>query len=148
MAELVDHIVRVYHEPLVLELPRLEQLARDARDDEKGGGVVTAEVLETIGGLRAELIGHMRKEETILFPWICGGGGTVPAGPIGAMRAEHVDALRRLDQLSGLTDGFSEPRDAGRALDALLDALRHLDASLREHIRLENDVLFERIVPI
>ena len=69
--ELAKHIVTTHHEYLKLDLPvlghRMEKVAsvHGARDPK-----VLPRMAEVFAALRAEMEVHMRKEETILFPFI------------------------------------------------------------------------------
>ncbi|NNF03574.1 MAG: DUF542 domain-containing protein, partial [Rhodothermales bacterium] len=69
--DLIDHIVNAYHVPLRKELPRLEAMLRKVVrvhghiDPDRLG-----ELLDTYVELQRELVEHMQKEESELFPRI------------------------------------------------------------------------------
>ncbi len=143
LAEIVDHIVYTFHEPLRTELPRLESIARDLRD--ASAGETVSELLLTFLNLRGELEDHMAKEEEILFPMIRRGDGIMADGPIRMMEDEHegaVAALRRLRELAGGYRLSDDDQDGPRA--ALWQGLAALEKIMHEHIYLENDILFPR----
>lgn len=145
LRELLSHIVMVYHAPLRDELPRLLGMAEKvhrvhgARDPERLSGL--ARVLRL---LTEDLMDHMKKEEEVLFPWILTGRGELATSPVHAMLLEHDDAGRMLDEIRVLTDEFVPPPGACATWRALWAGLSQLDASLRVHIHLENNVLFPR----
>jgi regulator of cell morphogenesis and NO signaling len=50
-----------------------------------------------------------------------------------------------LDRLRELTGGYTVPEGVGATWRALWDGLRALDHGLREHMRVEDEVLFPRV---
>ena len=145
LGDLVEHILEVYHRPLDEELPRLAAMVQKVFDvhgdkDPQRLGALRAVTL----GLVAELADHMMKEERILFPWIQSGNGRMAGGPIHVMTMEHDSAAESLRRIRELTDDFVAPPHACNTWRALWLGLQDLDRSLREHIHLENNVLFPR----
>ncbi|MCH9651683.1 MAG: iron-sulfur cluster repair di-iron protein [Deltaproteobacteria bacterium] len=145
LAELIDHILSNYHEPLAEELPRLEGMARKVagvhgdRDPEMFKGLLT-----TFLDLKAELEEHMMKEEQVLFPLIRHGKGSMTAVPIDMMEADHESAGASLARLRELADDYRVPEDACNTWRALWHGLAELEGSLHRHIHLENNILFPR----
>ncbi|MFZ5730047.1 MAG: hemerythrin domain-containing protein, partial [Pseudomonadota bacterium] len=86
--------------------------------------------------------GHQQKEEAVLFPVMLRGGGPMIAFPIERMVAEHLDVGEQLEELARLTTDFAPPPGACTTWRALYEMCRKLDADLREHIHLENNMLF------
>jgi regulator of cell morphogenesis and NO signaling len=145
LGDLIDHILTHYHQPLNVELPRLEAMARDVSDCYRDKAEsMFSDVLRTLQGLRAELEQHMAKEEQILFPLIKQGQGAMADGPISVMEQEHENANAALGRLRILTDDYEVPEGAGDGWRALWHGLESLESSLHEHIQLENDILFPR----
>jgi regulator of cell morphogenesis and NO signaling len=146
VAELVEHIVGYYHRRLREELPELVRLA--ARVEERHG-----EKASCPRGLRAHLeqvheavLEHLAKEEQVLFPMILGGRAQMAAGPIYAMEAEHDDHAANLRKTRLLTAGLVAPEEACTTWRALYLRLCGLEAELMDHIHLENNVLFRRVL--
>lgn len=142
LAELIDHILDRYHEPLKEDLPRLEAMARRVLQVHGHKDEDLEPLLAIIVALRADLEPHMEKEERILFPWIRSGRGATAQGPIAVMLAEHDDVAALLVDLRTLTKDFEVPEGACATWTALWRGLEALDRDLREHIALENNVLF------
>jgi regulator of cell morphogenesis and NO signaling len=107
--------------------------------------------------LRDELLPHLFKEETILFPYIealekhLHEGGPPPAAcfgsienPIAQMRHEHETAGDLLKQLRRLTQNFAPPPDACLSYRTAYQGLQAFETDLMRHIHLENNVLFPR----
>lgn len=142
---LIEHIVVTHHRPLDEELPRLQRMVEKVhavhgdKDPERLG-----ELLEVYSELHADLVPHMMKEERVLFPWIESGDGRTAGQPIRVMLDEHDTAGALLDRIRTLTDTFHPPAAACATWRALWKGLEALDADLRQHIHLENNILFPR----
>lgn len=118
-------------------------------------------VAELFVALDEEMQAHMQKEERVLFPYILrleqGAAGQplplkAPFGsvqnPIRLMEAEHDDAGRILEQLAEITGQFTPPADACNTYRFVYRRLQELDADLRMHIHLENNILFPRAIAL
>ena len=86
----------------------------------------------------------MNKEEQVLFPAFVSGGGQLIDPAIEQMRREHRQHGARLERLGELAQEFEPPTDACRSWCALYTGAEKLVDDLREHIHLENNVLFPR----
>ena len=93
-----------------------------------------------------ELDLHMAKEEEILFPMIRAGRGAMAEGPISMMEQEHDSAGGALVRLRELTNGYEIPQEACNSWRALWAGLAALETALHEHIHIENNVLFPRVL--
>jgi regulator of cell morphogenesis and NO signaling len=144
LAELVHVIVSRYHAALRSELPALIALA--AKVETVHGEKATCPrglraLLETV---HAEVLDHLAKEETVLFPMILAGHGYMTAMPIHMMEAEHDEHGRNLARIRALTSDLTPPADACPTWRALYLRLGALETELMDHIHLENNVLFPR----
>lgn len=84
----------------------------------------------------------MGKEELILFPMMKNGGNPMIGHPILRMRIEHDEHGNRMRMVESLAHGCTPPADACNTWRSLYSGIAKLIEDLREHIRLENDVLF------
>lgn len=141
---LIEHLITRYHHPLRLDLETLELLAVKVHRVHGAKDERLVRIRDAVSALRVELLRHLSKEEQILFPWIARADAPPPHGPVAVMFAEHADAGSALRELEQLTDGYRLPVDACRSWTALWDTLARVDRELREHIALENNVLFPR----
>ncbi|HBB55887.1 MAG TPA: iron-sulfur cluster repair di-iron protein [Hyphomonadaceae bacterium] len=139
---LIDLILRRFHEVHRVELVELVRLAarveavhRDHPDCPTG---LAAFLSETAN----ELEDHMMKEEAVLFPMLKAGHGAMAGMPIARMRSEHLEHGERLEELARLTTDFTPPAGACTTWRALYAGCAKLDGDLREHIHIENNVLF------
>ena len=145
--DLVEHTLFAYHRPLDEELPRLEAMARKVfKVHHEKDEATLSEVLSVYLGLKAELEQHMAKEEQILFPMIKQGQGAMADGPIAVMLEEHDGAGAALARLRSLTKDFEPPAEACNTWRALWAGLADLEKSLHQHIHLENNILFPRVL--
>ncbi|HEU4753272.1 MAG TPA: iron-sulfur cluster repair di-iron protein [Armatimonadota bacterium] len=162
LSELIRIVLDRYHASLRQELPRLGEMSAKVL---RVHGDKHPEMLPALDAsfrrLREELEGHMPKEERVLFPYIeqletvaAQGAmlqgspfGTIQA-PIGTMEHEHEAAARELALLRELTSGFQPPAGACNTFRGLYHGLSELDRELREHIHLENNVIFPRAVEL
>lgn len=144
IGRLIDHLLTHYHEPLKEDLPRLEAMARKVAHVHGAKDEHLEALLALVLELRADLEPHLMKEEQILFPWIRRGEGPTPEGPVAVMLSEHDDVARMLEELRRLTGDFRVPAGACATWTALWRGLEAFDRELREHVALENNVLFPR----
>lgn len=154
LGELMEHIVAWHHGFLVTELPWAEAMARKVNGKHGAEQPFLASVQVAVMELREELEAHLAKEECVLFPYIAslekaalGEGrpaaacfGTV-AHPIRMMEFEHHSACGKLQALRGLTSGYAPPPESCVSFRVLYASLMAIEADLRVHIALENEVL-------
>lgn len=143
-AELVDYIEHHHHAGLRRDLPRLVDAARKLERAHAGHPDAPAGLSDILAELLGELDGHMHKEETVLFPLLRTGsrGGELDM-PIRMMERDHEGHADHLDRIREITKGLQAPDPAWAALYAELAAL---DEGLREHVHLEDGILFARAV--
>jgi iron-sulfur cluster repair di-iron protein len=141
-AEIVDHIISHYHEGLRRDLPALVDAARKLHREHPAA---PGELADELAELYAELDGHMLKEETVLFPELRTGarGGQLDM-PIRMMERDHESHDERLARIREHTANLTAPADAPPAWQDLYAKLAALEADLRQHIYLEDNILFAR----
>jgi regulator of cell morphogenesis and NO signaling len=107
--------------------------ARDAR---------LTEVAGTCALLEREMLSHLQREETVLFPVIRElETEGADEGDVG-MKREHLGIDELFASLRSLTDGYTPPAWASADHRALLATLAAFEADTIEHVRKENDELF------
>lgn len=158
LRQVIAHIISWHHEYLKLELPRLRsRLDRMASRHGERDGRLLERLHAAFCELQADLDEHLHKEEMILFPFIerydsaAERGlpappppfGTV-ANPIRVMEAEHSRVHELLAQMREITRGYVPGDYACANYIAVFHSLEELEADLKEHIRVENDILHKR----
>lgn len=138
--DLIQHILANYHEKHRQQVPDLIQLARKVEDVHNDHEACPVGLADLLNEMLNELESHMMKEEQILFPMLV--GGIYPRGPIAVMEEEHDEHEAMLASLNELTKSCRAPRGACGTWIMLYDGLQELIDDLRQHIALENQVLF------
>jgi len=116
-------------------------------------------VAELLEQLRDDMFAHIEKEEEVLFPFISqmdrDSVVAYPAGhpcfrsvahPVSRMIEQHEAADNIVLDLRHLTGEFAPPSWACATHIALLDGLCAFAADLKDHVHLENDLLFPRAI--
>jgi regulator of cell morphogenesis and NO signaling len=155
LAELVDHIVGKHHTYVKAEVPRLQTLIAKVVGVHGKNHPELEQVQVAFLALANELGAHLMKEEQILFPYVkqmasgsgCGTScfGTVQ-NPIRVMMMEHDNAGEKLREMRRITSDYSIPADACTSYATLFRALVEFEQDLHQHIHLENNILFPRVV--
>lgn len=146
LPELIQFLVDHYHARLRSELPELVQMAVRVEEVHgekascpRGLGVHLREV-------HGNVLDHLAKEEGVLFPMILSGSGALATAPVSVLEAEHDEHGAALQRTRELTDDLRAPDEACTTWRALYLRLEQLEAELMEHIHLENNVLFRRVL--
>lgn len=161
LARLVQYIVRVHHHCVRQELPRIAEMASKVAVKRGDRAPELIKVAELVEKLRGEMYAHIEKEEQVLFPFISQMDQesivAYPAAhacfrsvahPIFMMEQEHESADHIVAELIRLTNKFEPPSWACATHIALFFGLREFEADLRQHVHLENDVLFPRAIQL
>jgi regulator of cell morphogenesis and NO signaling len=159
LEKLVQYIVRRHHRVVLQELPRLAALAHKlaTKHGERAPELIAIDRL--MDDLKGEMIAHLESEESVLFPYVVhldqDLGEAPPATSVGFRRVsqpvrmmmnEHESALRIVAELHGLTNEFTAPAWACATHVSFHTGLRAFEKDLKQHIHLEDDVLFPRAV--
>lgn len=157
LATLIAHIESSHHKYTRDELARLGPLLERVYAVHGKKHPELLQIQEVFEGLYQELIGHMMKEEMVLFPYIKqmeaammadGELGSAPFGsvqnPIATMKHEHDSAGGALRTMREASGGYLAPADACLSFQTLYRTLAEFEADLHQHIHLENNILFPR----
>lgn len=160
-SQLIDYIIGKHHVFTVQEIERLTPLMEKVCTRHGDHHPHLFELQTVFTALTDSLVPHMRKEESVLFPYIQmlessltenmsvspPHFGTVE-NPIRMMLADHEadgDRLRRMREISG---DYTLPDGACPSFTALYAGLQDLEKDLHRHIHLENNVLFPGAVKL
>jgi regulator of cell morphogenesis and NO signaling len=146
LGELVHHIVDFYHQRLRVELPELVSLAAKVETRHADKPSCPRGIRRHLEETYQAVLEHLAKEEQVLFPMILAGRGRMAAGPIHVMEAEHDDHAVGLRETRRLTADLVAPEEACPTWRALYLRLAAFEAELMDHIHLENNVLFRRVL--
>lgn len=145
-AELIAHILSRYHVVHLQELPEAIRLARRVEAVHRDHPRCPSGLADFLAIVTDELAGHQRKEEQVLFPMMLEEPDAMIRFPIARMTQEHDDVAEQLLRLAVLTTDFTPPDGACTTWRALYKACAKIDADLREHMHLENNILFPRFL--
>jgi regulator of cell morphogenesis and NO signaling len=159
LGRLIQHIVRIHHQCVRQELPRLAEMACELAIKRSDHHPELQRIAELLEKLRDDTFAHIQKEEQVLFPFISQMDQesiiAYPAAhtcfrsvaqPVLKMVEQHEAADHLVVELRRLTDGYEPPAWACATHTALLAGLRAFETDLRQHVHLENDVLFPRAI--
>jgi regulator of cell morphogenesis and NO signaling len=162
LREVIAHILSWHHEYLKLELPRLRaRLNKMASRHGERDRRLLERLYAVFCDLQTDLDEHLSKEETILFPFIASYDSAAERGvpappppfgtvvnPIRCMESEHSKVEGLLAEMRTITRGYVPGSYACANYIAVFRALEELEGDLKEHIRVENDVLHRRAVAL
>ena len=140
---LIRHILERYHEAHRREVPALIRLARRVEATHQDHPEAPLGLADLLSRVSSEMEQHLQKEEQGLFPMILDSHPDLEPA-IAIMRDDHDDHGKRLRQIEALTRRHAPPDDACKTWRALYAGTRKFADDLREHIDLENGVLFPR----
>jgi len=155
LPDLVNYIIDKHHEFSRTEMLRLTGLMEKVAWKHGEKHPILLELKENFAALTGDLVGHMRKEEMILFPYVqdlvrAKARSLIPlvpvfgtvSHPVKMMQFEHEEAGNILQRMRAMTDNYAVPADACPSFKALYAGLDELEKDLHQHIHLENNVLF------
>jgi len=161
LSTLIDYILDTHHTFTRDEMQRIEALAEKVCAKHGANHPELLGVRSVFAGLCAELRPHMLKEEMVLFPYIkqleqsvASGARPAPApfgtaaNPIRVMLREHDAAGRILREMRAASGDYVVPADACISFRTLYEALEAFEKDLHQHIHLENNVLFPRVLKL
>ncbi|HET7627163.1 MAG TPA: iron-sulfur cluster repair di-iron protein [Bacillales bacterium] len=152
-SELVDHIVGKHHAYLNQVLPELSQWVTKIYRVHGKNHPELKQLHHAYHALKMELESHSIKEEESVFPKIK--AFDTAASPavleelseaIEELESEHDAAGDLLKSMRELTGDYQLPPDACQTYSMTFKQLQELESDLFEHIHLENNILFPRLV--
>ncbi len=159
--KLVEYIVETHHAYVEKQIAAIVPNLQKICDVHGGTHPELYEVNRLFNEAAAELEVHMKKEESILFPYVRklvvskksgekmtqGAFGSVQ-NPIRMMESEHDAEGERFRKISKLTRNYTPPAEACNTYRATLALLRDFERDLHKHIHLENNILFPRALAL
>lgn len=141
---LVRFIIERYHETHRRQFPELIMLSERVERVHGKNPHCPRGLASHLSTMFEDLLDHMEKEETILFPLLCRGERSMASGAITMLESEHEDHGRALEAIKAFTNSHTLPERACNTWRALYEGLRSLEDDLINHIHLENNILFSR----
>lgn len=156
---LADYVTNVHHNYLYKNLPEIRFYVEKVFNKHGERFDYLPELHDLYLALESDLLGHLPKEENILFPYIKKMinelklkeksekpfFGTIQ-NPISVMHAEHDEAGEILHRMRAITHNYTAPENACNSHLVMISKLKELDADLVQHIHIENNILFPKVV--
>lgn len=168
-AEMIDYILTKHHGYVRDALPVLWEIGRKVAEHHGDEHPELVQLEIAVQNEARDLLGHMEKEERMLFPAIkklvafvepevcsCSVDARGPDTSnmdfveqcVDRMLREHAGSTESLAEFRRLTHNYEPPAGACNSYRFLFEKLREFDLDLREHIRLENEILFPKAVSL
>lgn len=144
LQDLVTHVIVRYHRPAVQELSDLLSMAQRVERRHGDKRQCPIGLHSFLNRWTHDLLSHMQKEESVLFPLFLDGKEGDARTPVHVMEAEHNSHGDGLGQIRRLTNDYAPPEGACATWRALYLRLETFERDLMEHIALEQEVLFPR----
>jgi regulator of cell morphogenesis and NO signaling len=157
---LADFIVQHHHEYVRESIPKIRELLDKICSVHVDTNPELLAVRNDFEALAEELLGHLPKEEQILFPAIKRIEGQPIAAvedaiapdalamPIHVMEVEHERAGDLIKSIRARTNHYTAPSYACPTFQLTYVMLQEFDNDLLQHIHLENNILFPRFKSI
>ncbi|MEO6802919.1 MAG: iron-sulfur cluster repair di-iron protein [Granulicella sp.] len=154
--QLIDHIVGKHHKFSREQLALISDLAVEVERRHGDRHPEIFQVSTAVASVTSELTHHFFCEENLLFPYVAQLEAeetpTLPpmfgsvGQPVTRMILDHEHTGNELRLLREITHDYQLPDDACTTYRALYRALEDLEQDLHEHIHLENNILFPRVL--
>jgi regulator of cell morphogenesis and NO signaling len=139
---LVEHIQHYYHQRHRLQLPALAVLATAVEAANSNNDACPKGLSKLLFKLQQDLFPHMEKEERLIFPMLVANKTDYIYCQVSSILHHHDQHSDVLAQIKTLTNNFTPPDNASAKWQELYQQLAEFEQELREHIRLENEILF------
>jgi regulator of cell morphogenesis and NO signaling len=161
LGELADYIIQHHHEYLAKNLPILWDYTQKIAHKHAQKYPELLEIAAIIDDFINDLPAHLAREEKLVFPYIHKLSEVnkhkdfddLPPfqflhNPIDHAESEHDDDLLALEKLKKLSHNFTAPAEACETHQLAFAKLAEFCTDLRQHIYLENEVLFPKAIDL
>lgn len=146
---LCDYIVNVHHSYVRKALPDLVHYTNKIANVHGERHPELLEVADLFFQINNELLQHMKKEESILFPAVkeLFATGSEKAkekinSEMASLQDEHEFAGGAMDKINEITNRYKLPEDACNSYRITFQMLEQFEDDLHTHVHLENNILF------
>jgi regulator of cell morphogenesis and NO signaling len=154
--ELIGYILFTHHAYMEKELPRLEELFGEAVLADGAEHPELLELVPLFKDFKDSILWHMKEEEKHLFPFfllMLEGNSPSPAldeegiqNLIHLFESEDEEIRLDLERLRNRTRHYHIPQGVGRAYRDLFHDLGLMEMELNRHVRVENQILFPKVL--
>lgn len=155
---LADYIINVHHAYVKQNSPLLSDLSLKVTNHHGKTNPELISINRIVEEIVAELKSHMKKEESILFPYIKRLEASIAEAtarplafnsvrqPISVMEHDHDIVGDLFRQMRSLSDNYMLPASACNSYALLYKKLEEFENDLHLHVHLENNILFPKAV--
>lgn len=157
---LVDYIVNVHHNYLTKTLPVVQSGLEEFTEEHAKENPELVSIVKAFKQMADELLPHLEEEEKFIFPYIRQVAHAYEEKDAFAslfvrtlrkpldsfMQKEHTNTTRQLNKMRDLTNNYQAPEDSCLQHRVVFSMLKEIDNDLVQHVYLENDVLFPRVI--
>ncbi|MFZ3577275.1 iron-sulfur cluster repair di-iron protein [Virgibacillus sp. DJP39] len=150
---LIDYVVNTHHAYLNQILPELSGFVTKVYRVHGNNQPELSEIFSLFHKLKSELEHHLIQEETTIFPKIQAyeqekNKTLLPdlVKSIEVLESEHEDAGNILSQLREITNDYELPQGACKTYQLTYLKLEELESDIFNHVHLENNILFPRLI--
>lgn len=155
LSELVDHIINVHHAYLNAELPRISELTSKILRVHGEHHPELSMVHKLFHTMKMDFEAHTIKEETVQYPAIKEYEKNKTEAALHKaiklnqeLSDEHTSVGNILRELREVTNDYKVPDDGCNTYRLTYAKLQELEAETFEHIHLENNILFPRLMEL
>lgn len=154
---LMIFIVHTHHTYVRTNLPIIKKYSEKSAKEQGSYYKEFIELNTLIIQFSDELMAHLNKEETIVFPFIKKLYKAKKEGKhinhlylnkvnnaIGIMEENHIQADVIFNKIADLTNKYKAPKDASDSFKLLCFKLQEFQDNLHHHVHLENNILFPK----
>nr|WP_034681692.1 iron-sulfur cluster repair di-iron protein [Caldalkalibacillus mannanilyticus] len=152
-SEIIRHIIHKHHAYLYQELPQLSPYVTKVFRVHGISHPELVEIHRLFHELKTELEQHSMKEEEVVFPLILAYEHNPGAeslqnlkNGIDELQNEHDHAGDILKRMREVTEDYKLPEGACMTYQMTFKRLQEIESDLFEHIHLENNILFKRVL--
>jgi regulator of cell morphogenesis and NO signaling len=161
LTQLIQRIVRVHHRRVRQDLPALAMMAARLKEKFAATNPELVPMARLTAELHGEMFAHIGREEQIVFPFVARmeeeartgypeGEGAFHAlhTPLARMQQDHDAASDILDELEQRTSLLTPAKNSCATRQAFFAGLREFQRDLRQHLYLEETILFPRALTL
>ncbi len=155
---LIDHIVTTHHAYLNNNNGQISSYAQKIADVHGGHHPEVIEIAQIFKKIVADLAGHLKEEEEVLFPLIKKVESAIKAGSstdlkdrvaikafLEKLSKEHEEIGDEIHAIHHLANNYAIPDDVCNTFVVTYQKLQEFENDLHKHVHLENNVLFLKI---
>ncbi len=156
----IDHIETKYHAKEALTLPLLYDQIKFLKEEQGHLYPKMVELKIIFRVMMDELKDHAAREEKVLFPYIKKMADmrknktksltqiSLITNPLRLLEFEHEHTDSEIDTIRSITDNYFVPDNASKEYQLLMEELSDFQKTFHEHIHLENNILFPKIIEL